>query len=357
MARKMEWTAGYSRGRCDYMELQNERNRDFLRKLKGDREVHFESLAEVLSRFVSDRFHEYEGLLQEELQKDLDLLKDETVQRMSDFSGCEEFKENILSHGLERFVDEKIAETVSVFEEKKRLCAKMICDLTPDSYVEYQPEWEAFENAGFRIGGTDVLEFPWSRELQEIQELKSEVQEEVSQTEDERREAEAGFQELMRQNAAERSELENKKPQIQYITKTIRREGFLGFLKDLFGKPQTETIADDRELTEWQKQVEAVQDGYDKRAREWNEKLEAIKEKQGLKKAEYSRLEKEQREMEDRIRNQLEDKVKEELEYYLRGKGGLADRLKETLERDMRQSAEEVGKLAGKACQDWSLGW
>ena len=83
----------------------------------------------------------------------------------------------------------------------------------------------------------------------------------------------------------------------------------------------------------------------------------SIKEKQGLKKAEYSRLEKEQREMEDRIRNQLEDKVKEELEYYLRGKGGLADRLKEALERDMRQSAEEVGKLAGKACQDWSLGW
>lgn len=339
------------------MELQNERNRDFLRKLNDDRRVYFDRLEEILNSFVADCFREYEEVLHKELQKELNLLKDETIQRMSDFSEFEEFKEDILSHGLEGFVDEKITETVSVFEEKKRLCAKMICGLTPDSYVEYQPEWEMFENARFRISGTAVLELPWKQELQDIRESKSKLQEEISQTEDEKRQTEAGFQELMRQNAAKRSEMEKEKPEIQYITKTIRREGFLGFLKDFFGKPQVEIITDDTALTEWQKQVETVQNGYDEQAREWNEKLEAIKEKQGLKKAEYSHLDTEQREIEDRIRIFLEDKVKEELEHYLCGKGGLSDRLKEALEHDMRQSAEEVGKLAGKACQDWSLSW
>lgn len=347
---------GYSRGRCELMELQNERNRDFLRRLNGDREAHFERLAELLNGFVTDRFHEYQLLLQEELQKELKLLQEETKRRMSAFHGIRELEEDILSRGLEGFVNGKMVEAVGVFEEKKLLCAETVYGLIPDSYVEYRPAWETFENVEFSMDEAFIPGLPWRQELEDIREAKAQMKEEISRTELERQEAEAGFQELMHQNAAKRSELEKEKPEIKYITKVIRREGFFGFVKDLFGKPRTETITDDRELKEWQKQVETIQEGYDAQAREWNEKLEAIKKRKEEKESEYGRLVREQREAEDRIRTMLEEKVQEELEHCLYGEGGLSDRMKAALEHDMRQSAEEVGGLAGKACRDWSLG-
>ncbi len=338
------------------MELQNEGNRDFLRRLNEDREVYFEKLAELLNGFVADRFHEYQELLQEEVQKELKRLQEVTKKHMDGVQECRKLEEELLSHGLEAFVNEKITAVVSALEEKKRLCVKMIYGLIPDSYTEYQPVWEPFGKIDFTISEAVVLEPSWKQELEEIQEAKAQTKEELDQAEQERREAEAGFQELMRQNAAKRSELEKEKPEIQYTTKVIRREGFLGFVKDLFGKPQTETIADDRAWKEWQKQVETIQKGYDLQAQEWNERLEIRKERKEAKETEYERLDGEQREAEARIRMLLENSVQEELERYLFGEEGLSDRMKEALERDMKQSAAEVGSLAGKTCREWSLG-
>ncbi len=338
------------------MELQYERNHDFLRKLKGDKEAHFERLAEVLNSFVTDCFHEYQELLQGELQTEFLQLQEETKQRMSDFQGYGELKEDILSHKLEDFVNERVMATINAFEEKKMLCVDMIYGLIPDNYEEYQSVWEVFENDGFRIDEAMIQEIPWVQELEDIRETKVRMKEEISQVEKEGQETEAGFHELMRENAARRSELEKEKPEIQYTTKVIRREGFLGFVIDLFGKTQTETIADDSELCEWQKKVQAIQEGYDAQAREWNEKLESIKESQKEKEAEYSRLDERQSELEVKTRTLLEDKVQEQLGHYLYEEDGLSVQVKTVLERDMRQSAEEIGKLAGKACRGWNLG-
>ena len=338
------------------MELKHEKNQDFLRKLKGDKEARYEKLAEVLNSFVTDCFHEYQELLQEELHKEFLQLQDETKERMAGFPDYGELKGDILSHKLENFVNERIRAEISAFEEKKLLCADMIYRLIPDSYEEYQPVWEAFVNDRFRIDKAVVLEIPWMQELEDIQETKAKIKEAIVQAETEGQETEAGFHELMRQNAAKRSELEKEKPEIQYTTKVIRREGFLGFIVDLFGKKQTETIADDSELCEWQKKVQEIQEGYDAQAREWNERLESIKERQKEKEAEYSRLDERQRELEVKTRTLLEDKVQKELEHYLHGEDGLSVQMIAALERDMGQCVEEIGRLAGKACRGWNLG-
>lgn len=338
------------------MKLQYEKNAGFLERQNQAREKRLGKLAELLCGFVTEGFSEDHAMLQEELSKGLGLLKDEIRQQMDAISDFGEFCQYVQSCGLEKDVNRKLEEAVSVFEEKKALCAQMVYSLIPEIYVDYQPVKGEPETGSCSFQKLAGEELPWKRELEDLQEKQSQMEEDIRKAEQERQEAETGFQELMRRNAAERAELEEKKPEIRYSKREIKREGFLGFLKDLFGKVQTETIADDSELRRWQEQVDRVQEGYDAQAREWNGRLEAAKEKVKELETEHGCLLSGQQELEKKIRTALQEKVQQELETCLYGEGGLSERLGKALERDMAQNADEIRKLAEKACREWNLG-
>lgn len=65
-----------------------------MRRLNEDREVYFEKLAELLNGFVADRFHEYQELLQEEVQKELKRLQEVTKKHMTVYRNAGNWKRN-----------------------------------------------------------------------------------------------------------------------------------------------------------------------------------------------------------------------------------------------------------------------
>ena len=93
-----------------------------MRRLNEDREVYFGKLAELLNGFVADRFHEYQELLQEEVQKELKRLQEVTKKHMDGVQECRKLEEELLSHGLEAFVNEKSRQSSAPLR-KRRDCA------------------------------------------------------------------------------------------------------------------------------------------------------------------------------------------------------------------------------------------
>ena len=338
------------------MKLQNKQNEEFLARQKITREGRLGKMAELLCRFVTDSFAEDQIMLKEELRKNLELLKDGIREHMDAIQDCNELRQYLTSCGLENHVNEKILELSVAFEEKKALCAEMIHSLIPEIYVDYHPVQGEPEKGNIRLQKLAEEELPCRKELDDIQEKLAQTEEDIRRTEKERQETEAGFQDLMRQNAAERAKLEEEKPEIHYSTREIRREGFFGFLKDLFGKVQTGTIADDSELRQWQERVDRVQEGYDAQAREWNSRLEQVKERQKELETECGCLRAGLRETEEKIRTVLQEKAMQELEQYLFGEGGLSERMNAALELHMAENAQQDRKLAEKACREWMLG-
>lgn len=334
------------------MKLQNKQNAEFLERQKITGEGRLEKMAKLLCRFVTDSFAEDQKILREELLKDLKLLKDGIREHVDAIQDYQELCQYLSSCGLEDYMNEKIRELSVAFEEKKTLCAEMICSLIPGNCADFHPIQGEPEKGDVRLQKLAGEEMPCKKELDDIREKLAQTEEDIRRTEKERQETEEGFQDLMRRNAAERAKLEEEKPEIHYSTREIRREGFIGFLKDLFGKVQTETIADDSDLRRWQEQVDRVQEGYDAQAREWNDRLEQVKEKRKELEMEQGCLRTGFRETEEKIRTALQEKAQKELEGYLFGEGGFAERMNTALERHMAENAELVRGLVEKTCRE-----
>lgn len=324
------------------MSAQNNMDAVFLAKAAEGRKVHLERLMEVLDEYLKEVFADYKELLLEDTKEWIGKLQAETEQRISGAETYEELKSLAFSREITEFVDGKITGLFGELRGKEKVCSDMIAKLLLGSDADLAYAAEKAEPLDFLMDVQSVLDLKEEQELSEIQRERMALSAGIEQTEKEKEETETAFRELVRQNAEVRSRMEAERPEVKYLTKRIRREGFFGFLVDLLGKAKTETIVDDSELVEWQKRVDEVQKEYDEKARNSNDRIEALKVSWREKEEQYDRLDTLQKQMVKRFKEQLRMAYLEGLEEHLHGEGGLSDHAAAVLERDLNRNAEKI---------------
>lgn len=323
------------------MELQGRTEGAFQEKVDRCRKTHMEKLAGMLNEYMVDGLADHKELLMEDIQEQLKILQAEIEEKISAPDTWDEIRRKVDSGEIAGFVDRKTADFHRMLDRKKRMCVDAVQKLFLGPEAGYAYQEEALEQEKFVPDVSGPLPDD-QKELETIREKKALLSAGIGTVMKEKEETENAFRELVHKNAEVRAQMEEEKPAVRYITRRVRREGFFGFLVDLFGKAQTETITDDSELCRWQERVDAVQKEYDEQARETNERIEALKEDWREKEGEYDRLDTAQKQMEKKFREQTRRAVLEELEVFLYGEGGLFDQAADSVERDFRKNAEGI---------------
>mgnify|MGYP002516079492 CR=1 FL=1 len=323
------------------MELQGRTEGIFQEKVDRCRKVQMEKLAGMLDGYMVDALADYKELLMEDIQEQLKILQAEIEEKVSGPDTWDEIRRQVDSGETAGFVDRKTAEFQQMFRRKEKVCVDVVQRLFLGADAGYEYREEPLEQEGFvlDVTGPDPED---RKELDAVREKKALLSEEIEKIMKDKEETENTFRELVHRNAEIRARMEEEKPAIRYTTRRVRREGFFGFLVDLFGKAQMETVTDDSELCQWQERVDAVQKEYDEQARETNERIEALKNGWREKEGEYDRLDTVQKQMEKKFREQTRREVLEELEVFLYGEGGLFDQAADGVERNFKKNAEGI---------------
>lgn len=315
---------------------------EFLARAAENRKVHLERLTGILEEYLKEMFADDRELLQEDMKKWIDRLQTEVEQKISGFHTYEELSTPAASRDIADLAREKTDEFQNMLREKKKVCVRLAVKLLLGTDAGFDYVEEAAEQADFEIHTLPAPDAADEKKLLELEEERTRLGKEIERIEKEKEEAEICFRELVRQNAELRTKMEEERPEIKYLTRKIRREGFFGFLLDLLGKGKTETIEDDSELLKWQERVEEVQREYDAKARESNDRIEALKESWREKEEAYDRLDTAKKQLEKRFLEQLKIAFLEKLEEFLHGEGGFADRAAAGIERDLNRNAEKI---------------
>lgn len=328
------------------MDLQLRADEEFLKKIDKSRKIHKEKLMGILDEYIQECFADYKELLMEDIQSHLKELQSEAEQKISGPGTYAEIRRQVDTLETADFVRRKTAEFYHILTEKEKTCVDAVQRLVSGAGTDC--DFVEAETASAEFG-MEVLPEPDPADqsaLEEIQEKKSRLNADIDDTIKKKEEAENTFRELVHKNAEMQAKMEAEKPEIKYITRKVRREGVIGFLVDLFGKAQTETITDDSEFCRWQEQVNALQKEYELQAREGNERIEELKNDWHEKEEEYDRLDTAQKQLEKKLREQARRAVLEELEVFLYGEDGLFDSAAEHVEHNFRLNAEKIRTAA-----------
>lgn len=328
------------------MNLRSRAEEEFLKKTDRIRKVHKEKLMGILDEYIRECFEDYRELLMEDIQSQLKELQAEAERKISEPGTYEEIRRQVDSLETADFVRGKTSEFYRILKEKEKVCADSLQKLVVGADTDCSFAEAGTAPAEFELEALPEADLSDRKALDEILEKKSRLSSDIDEIVRKKEEAEGAFRELVHKNAEVRAKMEAEKPEIKYITRRVRREGFIGFLVDLFGKAQTETITDDSEFCRWQEQVDALQKEYDLQAREENERIEELKNDWHEKEEEYDRLDTAQKQLEKKLKEQARRAVLEELEAFLYGEDGLFDSAAESVEHDFRLNAEKIRTAA-----------
>ncbi len=334
------------------MNLQIRTDGEFLEMVDRSKEIHLEKLIGMQDEFITDCFADYKELLLEELQGQLKQLQAEVGQKVSGSDTYDELRRQADSWEISGFVNSKTSELCQTFGKKKKICANAVLRLILGADTDDELVTQKAGQTDFKMKAAVKPDLSEQEELHEICRKKSCLNEEIEKTVKEKEEAETAFRELVRKNAEIRAKMETEKPEIKYMTRRVRREGFFGFLVDLIGKARTETITDDSEYRGWQERVAEVQRAYDAKAREENDQIEKLKNEWHQREEEYDQLDTAQKQLEKKFKEQIKKGILEELEVFLYGEGGVFDQEMAGIESDFRLSAEKIRELVWKEYQN-----